>query len=209
MVVSKDYSSVRVGARKVKESLPGRVLVEVKCFSSGHHGRGGNPEISAGDPLTRGHASWSIMDVDEEYDLPELKELVGKPVQIWTGDGWGSYHERSITVFLIAPGLSGFKKEAKDIKLVSEFPFHSLRASCEELINKLGIGNPPYSQDFPKLDVPESHMDWFSDEDADEALRRLSIETPDKPKLGETSQQYWDRLRDEKIGKHHYKHEGD
>ena len=189
-----------MGARGIKERLPGPALIKVICYSAGSHGRN---EFSAGNPL-RGDASWSIVDVYED-DLEEFQKFVGKPAQIWTGDAWGSYHERSITVFLIAPGLhAGFTPEAKNIKFEGEFPFRSIKNSCRELMDRMGIAQPPYSEDFPKLDVEEP-----SEVLPGKEAPRIDVETPDKPKKGESSQQYWDRLRDEKIGKYHYRHKGD
>jgi hypothetical protein len=213
MLVSSDYSRVRVAARRgVPEKFPGRVLLEVDCYDTGHHGYGDIPEEPAGDPL-HGSASWRIMDVDEEYDLPELEGLVGKPVQIWTGDWWGSYHERHITVFLVAPGIPpGPGDEAKSPKLEGEFIFRNLRTSCEELIERLGLGDPPYPEDLPKLDVDPHLLDRQREgpgEGNQGNKERLKVETPYRSKPGETSQQYWNRLRDEETGKYHYKHPGD
>lgn len=207
MILSKNYSRVVMSARKVKESLPGPALITVECYSAGGHGYKGSAEIPAGNPVTGGSASWNIIHLDQE-ELPELEGLVGKPVQIWTGDGGGSYHERWIKIFLIAPGLPvGFTQEARSPELVDEFPFRSIKRSCEELITRLSLNNGPYPEDFSsKLDVKET--EGVPGEELGETPP-LSIETPDKPKKGETSQQYWDRLRDEKIGKHHYKYPGD
>jgi hypothetical protein len=160
--------------------------------------------MHAGNPL-HGQADWKIMWVDEEYELPELKELVGKPVQIFMGNQHGSYHERWLDVFLIAPSLSSRKEQAYNIEQVDEFPFRSLRSSCQELIQRLGITEGPKPEDFPELDVSESPTDTTEKE-----VPRIEVETPYKPKPGESSQQYWDRLRHEetKPGEYYYKHPG-
>lgn len=212
MLVTRNYSRVRMAARKVKEKLPGPTLIKVRCYSAGHHGRGNEPEVPAGNPL-RGSTSWDIMDVDEEYDLPALEEFVGKPAQIWTGDGGGSYHERWISIFLVAPGLdTGFTGEATTPKFVGEFVFRNLKASCQELIDRLNLTGGPVSDEWPSRDVDPSLLDRKSgapEIGGQESKQEIDVETPDKPQRGETSQQYWDRLRDEKIDKYHYRHQGD
>lgn len=151
------------------------MLLFAHNYTSGQHSFGDNPEVPAGDPLTK-------LQIEEVYRFtPELDSFLKKYAKSVTYLKlyWGSYHERSFDARAI---VSLHVPEEMDDELQRIKEHHR-----DEKVYDWSLSHPNESITLPfkGLDAVKEQMDTFIYSRSDWKFN---------PKAGENREEYWSRL---------------
>jgi hypothetical protein len=180
------------------EDDPSGTFIEIHGSSGGSHGyrdRDGKwvDEIPAGNPF-RSSVSWDF----EPSNFPR----VGSEFSVWMGTEGGSYHERwnkmyaTVEKDMLSLPKDAYSRNRSLPKLIGSFEFSGIEDCCKKIIELTGC-RPPAAYELGEVIPPKQEPPMV-----------IKPSQADKPRPGETSEQYWKRISLEKRGKFYYPGEG-